>query len=121
VRAEVVIVMRIAPQDLAQVSPADDNAVIDALPADRTDQAFGKRILPRRSGRGWFVPDSHGAQTPLHQIAIDAVTVTDKVTRRFVPWKSLGDLLRNPFRRGMAGDIAPDKQPSIQSNDDEGV
>jgi hypothetical protein len=109
----VVIVTCIAPQDSAEVRLADDGAVIEALTADRPNQAFRNSVLPRRSGRGRFVPDTHRAQAPPHHIAIDRVTVTDKVPRRFVPWERLGDLPRNPFRRGMPGDAAPDKQPPI--------
>ncbi len=86
-RAEVVIVTRVAPENPAEVRLADDDAVVKALPAHRADQAFGKSVLPRRSGRGRLVPDSHGAQAPLHHIAKDAVTVTDKVGTRFVPWE----------------------------------
>jgi hypothetical protein len=84
------------------------DGMVDALATDRADQALGVCILPRRSGSGGFVPDPHGAKSFLHQHAKNAVTIPDKITRRFLPWKRLCDLPGNPFRRGFPGYVAPD-------------
>ena len=107
-RAKLIVIFRIASQESAKVCFIDDDAVVDALASDRSDQAFCVSILPWRSGRGGFVSDPHGAQSYLHEFAKDAVTITDKITRRLVPWKRLGNLPCNPFRRGMPSDVAPD-------------
>ena len=42
---------------------AHDNDVVHTLPPDRSDQPFGKAILPRGGWRGRLVPDAHGAQS----------------------------------------------------------
>jgi hypothetical protein len=41
---------------------AQDNDVVQALTSDRSDQPFGKAILPGRGRCGRLVPDAHGAQ-----------------------------------------------------------
>ena len=37
--------------------------MIDTLAPDRSDQSFGKTILPRRGQRRRLVPDGHGARS----------------------------------------------------------
>ena len=41
---------------------AQDNDVVHTFTPDRSDQPFGKSILPRRGWCGRFVPNAHGAQ-----------------------------------------------------------
>src|ERR1700722_6488370 len=43
---------------------AEDNDVVQTLTPDRSDQPFGKAILPRRGRCGGLVPDAHGAHPP---------------------------------------------------------
>jgi hypothetical protein len=45
-----------------QMHLAQDNDVVHTLTPDRSDQPFGKAILPRRGWCGGLVPDAHGAQ-----------------------------------------------------------
>ena len=35
--------------------------MVDALATDRSDQPFGKAVLPWRTGRNRFVADAHGS------------------------------------------------------------
>jgi hypothetical protein len=44
--ARLVIILEVTGQDSTQVSFAEDKDVIEALAADRADQALGERILP---------------------------------------------------------------------------
>jgi hypothetical protein len=93
----------------------------DGLAPDRSDQPFGKAILP---GRGWssrLVPDAHGAQSACDDGAIDAIPIADEVVRGFIPRECLGYLTHNPFRRRMACNVDPDQISAAQPDDDEGI
>ncbi len=95
--------------------------MIDALAPDRSDQPFGKAILPRRGWRSRPVPDAHSAQSASNDAAIDPIPIADEVARRLIPRKSLGDLTRNPFGRRICSDVDPDKVPAVEPDDDEGI
>jgi hypothetical protein len=56
---------------------AQDNDVVNTLTPDRSDQPFGKAILPRRGWRGRVVPDAHGAQSAYDDGTIDAIPVAN--------------------------------------------
>jgi hypothetical protein len=66
---------------------AQDNDVVYTLTPDRSDQPFGKAILPRRGRCGRPVPDPHGAQSARHDAAIDPVAIADQVARGLIPRK----------------------------------
>src|SRR5664280_924111 len=50
-------------QDAAHMLLAQDDKVVHTLAPDRSDQPFGKAILPRRGWRYRLVPDAHGANS----------------------------------------------------------
>src|SRR5262250_1424134 len=43
--------------------PAQHDGMVYALAPDRSDQSFGKAVLPRRTWRDGFVTDAHGSQS----------------------------------------------------------
>jgi hypothetical protein len=47
-----VVVLEVSGEEVSQMALAQDEDVVETLTADRADQAFGKRILPRASGSG---------------------------------------------------------------------
>src|SRR3984893_852650 len=55
-----------APMRLAQ-----DDEMVNTLAPDRSDQPFGKAVLPRRGWCSRLVPDAHGAQSARDDSAID--------------------------------------------------
>jgi hypothetical protein len=59
--------------------------MIDALAPDRSDQPFGKAILPRRGWRGRLVPDAHGAKSACDNAPIDPILIADEVVRSLIP------------------------------------
>ena len=77
---------------------AQDNDVVQALTPDRSDQPFGKAILPGRGWCGRLVPDAHGAQPACDDGTIDAIPVADHVARSFIPRECLCDLALQPIR-----------------------
>src|SRR5882762_2241313 len=100
---------------------AEDNDVVQALTPDRSDQPFGKSILPRRSWCGRLVPDAHGAQSARDNAAIDLVPIEDKIVRSFIPRKGLRYLTCNPFCRRICCDVDPDEVSAVEPDDDEGI
>ena len=68
---------------------AQDNDVVHTFTPDRSDQLFGKAILPRRRWGGRLVPDAHGAQSARDDAAIDPVAIADEVVRSLIPRKCL--------------------------------
>jgi len=79
-----------------------DNDVVHTFTPDRSDQPFGKAILPRRGWCGRLVPNTHGAQSARDDAAIDPVAIADEVVWCLIPGKCLRDLACNPFPVGFA-------------------
>ena len=69
---------------------AQDDEMVHTLAPDRSNQPFGKAILPRRGRRGRLVPDAHGAQSACDDGAIDAIPIADEVKRSLIPREGLG-------------------------------
>src|ERR1700746_3670304 len=97
--SEIVVIVGVTFQSSAQMRFAEDNDVVQTLTPDRSDQPFGKAVLPRRGWCGRLVPDAHRAQSARDNTAIDPVPIADQVVRSLIPRKRLGYLTWNPFRR----------------------
>jgi hypothetical protein len=87
---------------------AENDDMIQALAADRSDQPFGKAILPREGRCHWLVPNSHAAQSARDDAAIDRVAIADEVVRSLILRKRLRYLTCNPFCRRICCDVDPD-------------
>src|ERR1035437_3653684 len=62
-RSDIIVISSIGLQDAAHMLLAQDDKVVHTLAPDRSDQPFGKAILPRRGWRYRLVPDAHGANS----------------------------------------------------------
>src|SRR5262245_31375062 len=100
---------------------AQDNDVVHTFTPDRSDQPFGKAILPGRGWCGRLVPDAHGAQSARDDAAIDPVAIADEVVRSLIPRKCLRDLTCDRLRRRLGCDVDPDEVPSINPHNDEAI
>ena len=100
---------------------AQDNDVVHTLTPDRSDQPFGKAILPRRGRRDGPIPDAHGAQSARDDGAINAIPISDHIARSHVPRKSLGYLTCNPLRRRVGCDVNPNESSAIKPYNHEAV
>src|SRR6266852_9337678 len=60
---------------------AEDNDVVQALAPDRSDQPFGKAVLPGRGWCNWLISDAHGAKSACDNGAVDPIAVPDHITR----------------------------------------
>src|SRR6202035_4675447 len=120
-RSHVVVVACVRLQNLAQMHLAQDNDVVHTLTPDRSDQSFGKAILPGRGWCGRLVPDVHGSQSARDDAAIDPVAIADHVTRSPIPRKCLGYLTCNPFGRRMCCGVDPDEASAVEPDNDKGI
>src|ERR1700685_2727367 len=98
-RSDAVVIISIGFQNPAQMRLAQDNDVVHTFTPDRSDQPFGKAILPRRGWCSGLVPDAHGTQSSRDDNAIASIPSSDQIARSHVPRKSLGYLTCNPLRR----------------------
>jgi hypothetical protein len=87
---------------------AQDDDVVEALAPDRSDQPFGKPVLPRRRWYNGFVAYAHGANSTHGDIAINAIAIPYQVARRFIPRECLGELACDPFCCWIFCDVDPD-------------
>ena len=91
-----------------------DNKMIHTLAPDRSDQPFGKAILPRRGWCSRLVPDTHGAQSACDDGTVDPISIANEVLRGVIPRKGLCYLARNPFCRRVRGDADPDEVSAVE-------
>src|SRR5271169_354798 len=116
-----IVVHCVRSQNPTQMRFAPDDDMIETLTPDRSDQPFGKAVLPGRGWRGRLVPDTHGAQSACDDAAIDPIPIADEVARSFIPRKGLRYLTSNPFCRRICCDVNPDEVSAVEPDDDEGI
>src|SRR5258705_6423504 len=119
--SDAVVVMSVRFQNPAEVRLAQNDDVIQTLAPDRSDQPFGKAILPRRGWCSGLVPDAHSTQSARDDNAINSIPISDHIARSHVPRKSLGDLTCNPLRRRVACDVNPNEISAIKPYNHEAV
>ena len=73
---------------MAQMPLAKHDDMIKTFPSDRADQPLRMPILPSRSWRGRSVTNPHRAKTPFEYLAIDAVAISNEISRR-CPYRKL--------------------------------
>src|SRR6202140_2322806 len=120
-RSDAIVIVGVGFQDPTQMHLAQDDDVVHTFAPARSDQPFGKAILPGRGWCGRLVPDAHGAQSARDDAAIDPVAIAGEVARSFIPRKCLGYLTCNPFCRRMCCDVDPDEVSAVEPHDDEGI
>src|ERR1700730_7696357 len=119
--SDAIIIVGVGFQDPTQMHLAQDNDVVYTLTPDRSDQTFGKAILPGRGRCGGLVPDAHGAQSTRDDAAIDPVAIADEVARSLIPRKCLRYLTCNPFCHRICRDVDPDEVSAAEPDNDEGI
>src|SRR5258708_10159674 len=98
VRASLVVVGRVRLQQMAEMPLAEHDNVVKTFSPDRTDRPFTISVLPRRSRRGWPIPNARRPKAADEDVTVDGIAVTNDVSRRYFPTIGLGELARNPFR-----------------------
>ena len=70
--------------------------MVQAVSSYRADQACGVRILPRTLGCGKYFFNAHGRDAQTDVVAVDAISIANKIARRIPIGEGLDDLLRRP-------------------------
>jgi hypothetical protein len=120
-RSDAIVIVGVRFQDPTQIHLAQDNDVVHTFTPDRSDQPFGKAILPGRGWCGRSVSDAHGAQSAGDDASIDLIPIADEVARSLIPRKCLHYLTCNPFCRRICCDADPDEVSAAEPDDDKGI
>lgn len=102
--SELVVVAAEGRKDAAQVGLAKNDDVIEAFPADRTDQPLRVPVLPRASPSRWVITDAHGGKTLRDCLAVTPVAVPDHELGRFIPGERIRELAGDPVYCRMVGE-----------------
>src|SRR5712671_5718933 len=60
---------------MAKMPLAEHDNVVKTFPPDRTDRPFTISVLPRRSRRGWPIPNAHRPKATDEDVTVDGVAV----------------------------------------------
>ena len=101
------------------MSFAENENVIQTLAPARADEALGERILPGAARRCKDFIDTHALDPVPKLLAVDLVTIAEKVGGRGVVWKGLDDLLGGPVSGGVLGHVEVDDASAMVSKHDE--
>src|SRR5258708_33038189 len=85
VRSQIVVITGIGLQNPAEGRLTQGDHMVDALASDRSDQSFGKAVLPRRAWSDRFVPHAHGSQSMPDGNTIDLNPIAEQVTPGLIP------------------------------------
>ena len=82
--------------------------VVDAVTANRTNESFDIGILPGQARCDDHLVDTRAMSPPPVPIAVLPVRVTDQIAWGGVEWERFGQLLRNPGAGGVCGGVEVD-------------
>lgn len=95
--------------------------MVQAFSTDGADQPFYVWALPGRSRSGEHFDDLHARRLRPEGDAIDAITVSEQIPRRHVPWECLHELRCSPFGGRMLRHVEMHDAPAIMSQNEEHV
>src|SRR5260370_37404409 len=104
-RSDAMVIFGVRFQDPTQMHLAQDNDVVHTFTPDRSDQPFGKAILPRRGWCGRSVSDAHGAQSAGDGAAINSDAIAGEGAGGPIPRECLRYFSRRTFLRGNWCDV----------------
>src|SRR5260370_6604570 len=113
VSARPLVIFEIQLQDATQPSFIQDDDVVQALAANRTDQALEIGILPRRSRSR---EDFANVEQPcrfVEFLSVAPIAIAKQIARRTVPRESFQQLPGRPFRRGIRSYSEMDRTPAM--------
>src|SRR5260370_5507246 len=96
-RPYLVVILHVRQQYTTEVSLAEHNNVVKALPSDRTDQPFGISVLPWGVRRSRPVTNAHCSNSSDEDLTIYPIPVTDHVAGSLFPTACFRDLICDPL------------------------
>ena len=113
VRASLVIVGRVRSQANGGAAARRTRQRGQDIPAGSNRSPFHNTVLPRRSRRGWPIPNAHRPKAADEDVTVDGVAVTNDVSRRYFPTIGFRELVRNPFSRWVRSHSQPQDLAAI--------
>src|SRR6516165_1216004 len=98
-RARIVIIVQVIPQDSPQLVFTDDDQMIETLSANRADYAFGVWILEGRSRRGWRLFNLHTFYSQSKFFPVNLISIPKQIAWRRVLREGFDELSGGPFSR----------------------
>src|ERR1700687_5633500 len=120
-RAYLIIIFHVRQQYMTEVSLAEHNNVVKALPSDRTDQPFGISVLPWGAWRRWSVANAHRSKSSDEDIAIGLIAIADQIAGSLFPAACFRELICHPFCGRMRCDAKPKNLPPAMPHDQQAV
>ncbi len=99
------------------MSLVQNEEVVEALAADRSDNPFHERILPGRAWGDEDLANPHPLDSPRELIAVDRVSITEQEPWRRIVRERLDELPSCPGRRGMVGDVEVEECTAVMPQD----
>jgi hypothetical protein len=119
VSASPVIVREIRREDSSKMTLAEDDDMVQALAPDRADEPLREGILPRAVRGRENLLDPHALHAVPKLLAVDLVTIAQKIGGRGVVREGVHDLLGGPAGGGVLGHVEVDDPPAVLSEYDE--
>ena len=103
------------------MSLAKRNDMVEALPADGTDQPLRICVLPEQLRCDGAVADTHDLRSPTHGMTIGGIAVSNQVTRHVIPREGCSNLSGDPLRCRMASNPNRFNPPPVVAQDHQSV
>src|SRR6202162_3162400 len=120
-RPYLVVIFHVRQQYMTEVSLAEHNNVVKALPSDRTDQSFSICVLPRGTRRCRSVANAHRSKSTDKDPTIGPVPVTNEIAGSLFPAAGLRDLICDPFCGWMRSDAKPQNMSPAVPHDQQSI
>ena len=120
-RPVVVIITDVLAHKAFQMSFAENDRVVEDIPAAVADPALGHAVLPRTSETGPLRLDAEGLHRVDHFFIELRAAIEDQIAGCRVVRKCLAQLLDHPGTGRMLGHIPMEDSPPIMRDDEEAV
>src|ERR1700723_2875094 len=120
-RPYLVVIFHVRQQYITEVSLAEHNNVVKALPSDRTDQPFGISVLPWGARRRGSIADAHRSKPSDEDLTIGPVPVTNEIAGSLFPPAGFRDLICDPFCGWMRCDAKPQNMSPAVPHDQQSI
>ena len=93
------VVIQIRRKQSLEVAPVQDNDVLEKLSAKAVDQSLHIGVLPRRCRHRYDLVDAQTQDSSLNPIAVNAIAVSNQITRNNIERRCLDEHIRLISRR----------------------
>jgi carboxymethylenebutenolidase len=119
VRPRDVVVHEVGAKQATQVAFVEHEDEIEAVAANRADDALGEGILPWRARGDDDLKNAHALDPALEVSAEDGIAIAEQVSGAGLVRESVGDLLSRPRGSGLVGDADVEEFSAVVVEDHE--